>query len=131
LHKFATFGLRRDAEPTNSASGTIFSYPAGRVPTFLDARPASSTGKFGLTHLKGRALVIRVSEYRASHSDSSSQQSSISVPFVIAAAVLIGVGVFTISYALTIWDGWYLVGIAPLFLGATLLFSQRTGLDRA
>ncbi|MFZ1022943.1 MAG: hypothetical protein WAN87_02260 [Thermoplasmata archaeon] len=72
-----------------------------------------------------------MSDYGATHSDSPSQRGSISVPFVIAAAVLIGVGVFTISYALTIFDGWYLVGIAPLFLGAILLFSPRTGLDRA
>jgi hypothetical protein len=81
--------------------------------------------------LKGHALVIHVSEYPAGSSNSPSQQSSISVPFVIAAAVLIGVGVFTISYALTVFDGWYLIGIAPLFLGAMLLFNQRTGLDRA
>ncbi len=53
------------------------------------------------------------------------------MPFVLAAAVLIGIGVFTISYALTIFNGWYLVGIAPLFLGALLLFSPRAGLDQA
>jgi hypothetical protein len=101
------------------------------VVIFFRTAAAEEAPKYGPTHLKGRALVMGVSEFGASHSDAPSQRSSISVPFVIAAAVLIGVGVWTISYALTVFDGWYLIGIAPLFLGATLLFSQRAGLDRA
>jgi hypothetical protein len=73
-----------------------------------------------------------MSEYGKSAPAAAAHRGSVSVPFVLAASILIGIGIFTISYALTIFDGWYLmVGIAPLLVGALLLFSPRAGLDRA
>ncbi len=56
---------------------------------------------------------------------------TISIPFLVAAALLIGGGLFTISLWLTYFNWWFFLGLLPLIVGALMLFNPRTGLDRA
>lgn len=73
-----------------------------------------------------------MSEYRTSapaHSDGSAGR--ISVPVLLGAALLIGLGLLAIASWL-IWFNWLdFLGILPLILGAYLLFTRGTGPDRA
>ncbi|MCI4331886.1 MAG: hypothetical protein L3K19_08615 [Thermoplasmata archaeon] len=64
----------------------------------------------------------------ASH---GSSVSTISVPWVIAAALLIGVGLFIISYFMVTFQFVYLGGIALVVGGGFMLFDERAGPDHA
>jgi hypothetical protein len=58
--------------------------------------------------------------------------NTLSVPWLVVAAVLIGLGLFAlfvwvIDYSQWIWFG----GIAPLVIGALMLFNKRAGSNQA
>ena len=55
----------------------------------------------------------------------------ISIPFVIAAALLIGAGLFSAMYWLVTFNWWYFAGFAPLLAGALMLFDPRAGASAA
>lgn len=54
-----------------------------------------------------------------------------SIPFVILASLLCGVGLFGLSYWLVTQDWLYFASLIPLILGAYLLFTRGTGPDHA
>ncbi len=71
-------------------------------------------------------------EHRAVESELTTAESShVSVPWVVLAAVLCGVGIFLIIYWLIyfVWPAFS--GVVFVLAGAFLLFNRRTGLDRA
>jgi hypothetical protein len=72
-----------------------------------------------------------MTEPAAASEHGHAQRSPISVPWVIAAALLIGAGIWVLSYMLLEFDGFYLIGIAPVVLGSLMLFDKRAGLDHA
>jgi hypothetical protein len=58
--------------------------------------------------------------------------NTLSIPWVVLAAVLIGVGLFAlfvwvVNFSQWVWFG----GIAPVVIGALMLFSKRAGSDQA
>ncbi len=62
---------------------------------------------------------------------SSSAASQISIPWVIFAALLCGIGLFLLSYFLTYFYWPAFSGAAFVIVGGILLFNRRTGIDRA
>jgi hypothetical protein len=73
-----------------------------------------------------------VSEFAKPASPGSSEKSAISVPWVICAAILCGVGLFFVTGAvvrfaggLVDWSWW--LGILPLVTGFFMLMSPRAG----
>ncbi|MCI4369360.1 MAG: hypothetical protein L3K09_07360 [Thermoplasmata archaeon] len=73
-----------------------------------------------------------MSDYPTAHPvDAEHPPNSISVPFVIAAAVLIGVGLFAMAAFLITFTWLYFLGILPVLAGALLLFDPRSGSDRS
>jgi hypothetical protein len=58
-------------------------------------------------------------------------KSPISVPYLLAAAALIGVGLACASLWIVLFNWLLFLGFAPLALGAFMLFSPRAGADRA
>lgn len=73
-----------------------------------------------------------MSEYRAEgHSAPDRSESSLSVPFLVFAALLIGVGLFGMAYWLVTFEWLYFASVVPLVVGAYLLFTRGTGPDRA
>ncbi|HLM69896.1 MAG: hypothetical protein ACHQ0I_00755 [Candidatus Lutacidiplasmatales archaeon] len=56
---------------------------------------------------------------------------SLSVPFLVLAAVLIGVGLFGMALWLLTFQWPYFASVIPLVLGAYMLFTRGTGPDRA
>ncbi|NNN17240.1 MAG: hypothetical protein HKL79_02610 [Thermoplasmata archaeon] len=71
-------------------------------------------------------------EHRAVESElTTAETSHASVPWVVLAAVLCGVGIFLIIYWLIyfVWPAFS--GVVFVLAGAFLLFNRRTGLDRA
>ncbi len=62
---------------------------------------------------------------------SKSDPSHVSVPWVVLAAVLCGLGLFLISYFLTYFYWPAFSGVILVLVGAILLFNRRTGLDRS
>jgi len=58
-------------------------------------------------------------------------KNAISIPFVVLAAFLIGVGIFAMAYYLVSFDWLYFGGIIPSVTGALMLFHPRAGADRA
>jgi uncharacterized membrane protein len=71
-------------------------------------------------------------EHRAVESElTTAETSHVSVPWVVLAAVLCGVGIFLIIYWLIyfVWPAFS--GVVFVLAGAFLLFNRRTGLDRA
>jgi uncharacterized membrane protein HdeD (DUF308 family) len=66
------------------------------------------------------------------HGASPPARNSISVPFVIVAAILAGVGLFLLlTWLITSFDWVYFIGVAPLVAGALMLFDRRAGSDSA
>jgi len=61
----------------------------------------------------------------------ASTASSLSVPFLVLATVLIGVGMFGMAYWLVTFQWVYFASVIPLALGAYMLFTRGTGPDRA
>lgn len=57
--------------------------------------------------------------------------SHVSIPWVVLAAALAGIGLFLISYWLTYFYWPAFGGVALVIIGAVLLFNRRTGLDHA
>jgi hypothetical protein len=73
-----------------------------------------------------------VSEYAKAEGEAPEESNTISVPWVICAAILCGVGVFLVTGALVRlagglvdWTWW--IGIAPAALGFFMLLSPRAG----
>jgi membrane-bound ClpP family serine protease len=56
---------------------------------------------------------------------------TISIPWVIAAAVLVGVGLLILLYFLLSFNWLYLVGVAPVVVGGMMLFDRRAGPDHS
>jgi len=64
---------------------------------------------------------------RASHAP-----NSISIPWVVAAAILSGVGVFLVlTWLITSFDWIYFVGVVPAGAGALMFFDERAGSSHA
>ncbi|MGA7922762.1 MAG: hypothetical protein WCA77_02165, partial [Thermoplasmata archaeon] len=59
------------------------------------------------------------------------EKTPISLPTVIASAVLIGAGLFSIIYWLLTFDWLWFGGVFLVLAGALLFFSRRTGLDHS
>jgi hypothetical protein len=64
-----------------------------------------------------------------SHAEESAER--VSVPLVIAAALLCGVGLIGVSYWLVTQNWLLFASLIPLIGGAYLLFTRVTGPDRA
>ena len=60
-----------------------------------------------------------------------STSSSLSVPYLLLAAVLCGVGLFGMAYWLVTFNWVVFASLVPLVLGAYMLFTRGTGPDRA
>lgn len=60
-----------------------------------------------------------------------SEIAHVSVPWIVCAAVLCGIGLFLLSYWLTYFYWPAFSGAAFVLVGALLLFNRRTGLDHA
>ena len=58
-------------------------------------------------------------------------RGTLSIPFVIAAALLIGLGIFLISLWMETFSWAYFSGVGLLAIGGLMLFSPRAGADRA
>ena len=58
-------------------------------------------------------------------------KSAISIPFVVLAAFLIGVGVLAMAYFMVTFDLLYLGGIVALMAGGLMLFHPLAGADHA
>lgn len=58
-------------------------------------------------------------------------KSTLSIPFVVLAALLIGVGILALVYWIVTFDWLYFGGILPSLTGALMLFHPRAGADRA
>ena len=63
--------------------------------------------------------------------ESAVPTASVSVPYLLLAAVLTGVGLFGMAYWLVTFDWLYFAAVIPLALGAYMLFTRGTGPDRA
>jgi len=73
-----------------------------------------------------------MSEYGSeSHPTPATTASSVSLPFLVLAAVLIGVGLSGMAYWLVTFQWVYFASLIPLILGALMLFTRGTGPDRA
>jgi len=73
-----------------------------------------------------------MSEYPSGDRHESGRESeSLSVPYLVLAAVLAGVGLFGMAYWLVTFDWLYFASVIPLALGAYMLFTRGTGPDRA
>jgi hypothetical protein len=58
-------------------------------------------------------------------------RSPISVTWVLASALLIGLGIFMMAYWLLTFAWFYALGVAPCVIGGLMLFSRRAGYDTA
>jgi hypothetical protein len=58
-------------------------------------------------------------------------ENSLSIPFLVVSALLIGVGLFGVAYWLVTFEWIYFASLVPLILGAYMLFTRGTGSDRA
>jgi uncharacterized membrane protein len=73
-----------------------------------------------------------MSGYRvAERSHSGESEDRISVPTVIAIALLCGVGLVGVAYWLLTQNWLYFAALIPLIGGAFLLFTRLSGPDRA
>ncbi len=57
--------------------------------------------------------------------------ASLSIPFLVVAALLIGAGIWLIFTWMLSFDWIYFGGVFCLAAGGLMLFSPRTGLDRS
>jgi hypothetical protein len=73
-----------------------------------------------------------MSEYHSEGpSAHAATENSLSVPFLVLSALLIGVGLFGMAYWLVTFSWLYFASVVPLILGAYMLFTRGTGSDRA
>jgi membrane-bound ClpP family serine protease len=61
----------------------------------------------------------------------SGAPSSISIPFVVLAAILIGAGLLLLFTWLVTFSWLWFVGVLPVTLGTLMLFDRRAGADVA
>ncbi|MCI4340489.1 MAG: hypothetical protein L3J73_04405 [Thermoplasmata archaeon] len=61
----------------------------------------------------------------------SPSKNDLSIPFVVLAAFLIGVGILALVYWIVTFDWLYFGGIVPSLTGALMLFHPKAGADRA
>jgi len=71
------------------------------------------------------------SSLAASGAPRTSGHGSISIPVLVLAAALIGLGIAGLAYWLVVFQWLYLASVIPLALGGLLLFTPLTGPDRA
>ena len=68
----------------------------------------------------------------SSHGPSNASHADpLSIPYLVAASVLIGAGIFTIFVWITSFAWPYFSGVFLLAIGALMLFSPRSGADRS
>ncbi len=73
-----------------------------------------------------------MTEYRtAGGSPSESRADSLSIPYLVCAAILCGVGLFGMAYLLVSFNFLYFLSLIPLVSGAVMLFMPRTGPDHS
>jgi Na+/proline symporter len=60
-----------------------------------------------------------------------SAEGSLSIPFLVLAAVLVGVGLAGMAYWLVTFQWLYFASVIPTALGGYMLFTRGTGPDRA
>ena len=73
-----------------------------------------------------------MSEYRSEETSGHAPvANSLSVPFLILAAILCGVGLFGMALWLVTFNWLYFASLLSLLGGAVMLFTRRTGSDRA
>ncbi len=73
-----------------------------------------------------------MSEYSGPEGTAARTSSgSVSIPFLLASALLCGVGLFGLSFWLVTQDWLYFASLIPLVIGAVMLFQRGTGPDHA
>jgi len=74
-----------------------------------------------------------MSEYPSGdhHETVPAPTSTVSVPYLVLAAALAGVGLFGMALWLVTFNWLYFASVIPLVLGAYMLFTRGTGPDRA
>ena len=103
----------------------------------MDGYPRARFGPDGLlnwdrTHLRDRRSQVVMSEFAKASGASVEEKNTLSIPWVIVAALLCGVGMFLVTGAvirlaggLVNWSWW--VGIVPAVLGFLMLLNPRAG----
>ena len=95
---------------------------------FCAGRPEGPDG----THLSGRSSQLVVSEFAKHDTGAPEERNTLSIPWVVCAAILCGVGVFLLTGALIRFAGgivdttWW-IGIAPAVIGFLMLANPRAG----
>lgn len=84
------------------------------------------------THLSAGSGGACVSEYAKPGKESAEEHNTLSIPWVVLAAILCGVGIFLVTGALirlagglVNWVWW--IGILPAAVGFLMLMSPRAG----
>jgi hypothetical protein len=73
-----------------------------------------------------------MAEYRTAEGHSATAAArSISVPYIVLAAVLCGVGLFGMAFWLVTFNWLDFASLIPLVLGAVMLFGRGSGPDHA
>jgi len=73
-----------------------------------------------------------MTEYRSEGSPASSRaHDGLSVPFLVLAAILIGVGLAGMAYFLVTFQWIYFASVILVVTGGLMLFTPRAGPDRA
>ena len=73
-----------------------------------------------------------MSGYRtAERKHSESEADSLSIPYLVLAAVLCGAGIFGLAYWLVTQNWLFFASVIPVILGALMLFTRGTGPDHA
>ncbi|HYA57490.1 MAG TPA: hypothetical protein VEH57_03380 [Thermoplasmata archaeon] len=67
----------------------------------------------------------------ATRAHPAAEHGSVSIPILVLAAVLVGLGLLGMAYWLITFQWALLASVIPLALGGLLLFTPRTGPDRA
>lgn len=65
------------------------------------------------------------------HSSSAPSKSPVSIPWVVLAALLAGIGIFSMILWLYTFQWIYFGGILPILTGTLMLFDRRAGADSA
>lgn len=67
----------------------------------------------------------------SAHAGTASTPNSISIPFVIAAALVAALGLFSLLYWVITFQWIFFLGVAPMTLGALMFFHPKMGSNRA
>ena len=59
------------------------------------------------------------------------EKGPISIPWVIAASLLMGLGVFSLTIWLVTFDWLFFAGVVPALAGILMVFDRRAGADRS